>query len=308
MAVASDNVFPKVIIAEGAAPASPAAGDFKLFVDSADHLFKMKNSAGTVTTFGAGFSDPMTTRGDIIIRNASNVTARLGRGSAGQVFTSDGTDVAWATPAGGGSSRPYLSGITLHGTYGDDFTGASLDAKWTKRNLVTGDLTFQDGGGTYLSMLPPSGNASQAIFQPYTVSGAKTFLAAYNNWQNAVGIMVGPAIIDSSGNGCAALWYDNVQGLYLAKIVNYLYDSSVSNSTFVTWPQTFELNVPVWLGLRDNANGTYTAMISFNGYTWSPEVTGTPTAFTANRVGFGRLLGTPTTGQHKVSLDVFNAF
>jgi hypothetical protein len=49
----------------------------------------------------AALTDPMTTRGDIIIRNAANATARLGRGSAGTVLTSDGTDVAWGAAAAG---------------------------------------------------------------------------------------------------------------------------------------------------------------------------------------------------------------
>jgi hypothetical protein len=43
------------------------------------------------------FTDPMTTRGDLVYRNAANTTARLGAGTAGQVLKSDGTDIAWAT-------------------------------------------------------------------------------------------------------------------------------------------------------------------------------------------------------------------
>lgn len=39
--------------------------------------------------------DPMTTRGDIIVRNSSNVTARLGVGGANTVLKSDGTDPAY---------------------------------------------------------------------------------------------------------------------------------------------------------------------------------------------------------------------
>jgi hypothetical protein len=98
---ASDNPFPSVLFRETVDPANPAAGDQRLFVDT-DHLLKLRDSAGTVTTFGpSGMSDPMTTRGDMIVRNASNVTARLGRGTAGQVLTSDGTDLAWATPSAG---------------------------------------------------------------------------------------------------------------------------------------------------------------------------------------------------------------
>jgi len=48
-----------------------------------------------LTGLPSGFADPMTTRGDIIIRNASNVTSRLGKGTAGQVLKSDGTDIEW---------------------------------------------------------------------------------------------------------------------------------------------------------------------------------------------------------------------
>lgn len=50
---------------------------------------------------GGGFEDPMTTRGDMIIRNAANETVRLGVGAATQVLTSDGTDLSWQdAPAG----------------------------------------------------------------------------------------------------------------------------------------------------------------------------------------------------------------
>lgn len=50
MAKASDNVFPKLIVSEGSAPASPSAGQQKLYIDSADHKLKRKDSSGTVTT------------------------------------------------------------------------------------------------------------------------------------------------------------------------------------------------------------------------------------------------------------------
>jgi len=44
---------------------------------------------------GGGFADPMTTRGDIIIKNAGNNTTRLGVGTNNQMLKSDGTDIAW---------------------------------------------------------------------------------------------------------------------------------------------------------------------------------------------------------------------
>ena len=54
---------------------------------------------------GGGLTDPMTTRGDIIIRNSSNTTDRLGIGTDGQVLKSDGTDISWGDAAGGGAEN-----------------------------------------------------------------------------------------------------------------------------------------------------------------------------------------------------------
>jgi hypothetical protein len=50
----SDNPYPKILVVEGSAPASPAAGRQALFIDSADHHWKRKNSGGTVTDLEAG--------------------------------------------------------------------------------------------------------------------------------------------------------------------------------------------------------------------------------------------------------------
>jgi hypothetical protein len=49
-----------------------------------------------ISPAGLSFTDPMTTRGDIIIRDASNATARLAVGAAARLLRSDGTDIAWA--------------------------------------------------------------------------------------------------------------------------------------------------------------------------------------------------------------------
>lgn len=51
----------------------------------------------TQTAVAPGFSDPMTTRGDSIIRNSSNTTARLAVGGANTVYISDGTDPSWGS-------------------------------------------------------------------------------------------------------------------------------------------------------------------------------------------------------------------
>ena len=49
MAKASNNQFPSVLVTEqGSAPAGPAAGDQRIFIDSADHHLKRVDSGDTV--------------------------------------------------------------------------------------------------------------------------------------------------------------------------------------------------------------------------------------------------------------------
>ena len=121
---ASTNRFKGVTFQPQSTPATPATDDGRLFLDTADGLLKWIDDAGTVTEVtlgpsGGGLTDPMTTRGDMIIRNASNVTARLGKGSAGQVLTSDGTDIAWSTPSSGGITQAYVGYNAIGGTVED---------------------------------------------------------------------------------------------------------------------------------------------------------------------------------------------
>src|SRR5947207_2075820 len=54
MAIGSNNPFPSVLVVEGSAPSSPASGNQRAFIDSADHHLKLKNSGGTVTDLQAG--------------------------------------------------------------------------------------------------------------------------------------------------------------------------------------------------------------------------------------------------------------
>lgn len=72
--------------------------DYVLTADSAQAT-GMKWAASS-----SGFTDPMTTRGDIIYKS-STATTRLPIGTDGQVLTSDGTDIAWEDSAGGTSDK-----------------------------------------------------------------------------------------------------------------------------------------------------------------------------------------------------------
>lgn len=70
-----------------------------LLVEGPNITLTYDDVANTLTveaSASAGMTDPMTTRGDIIVRNASNVTARKALGAAATYLRSDGDDPLWA--------------------------------------------------------------------------------------------------------------------------------------------------------------------------------------------------------------------
>lgn len=102
-------------------------------------------------------ADVITTRGDLVYGNASNVADRLAIGASGTVLTSDGTDVSWQTPSGtgdvtaasniadnalvrgdGGAKGIQQSGITVDDS--DNLTG--IGALTMSGNLTVDSSTF----------------------------------------------------------------------------------------------------------------------------------------------------------------------
>lgn len=98
---------------ENVSPTAPAIPANKLPCAQVSLLVAstaITNSMLTDERVGVEFRDPLTTRGDIIVRNAANTTVRLPVGAAGAVLSSNGLDVVW------GSGIP--TGVTL------DYAGA----------------------------------------------------------------------------------------------------------------------------------------------------------------------------------------
>jgi len=60
------------------------------------------------------------TRGSLVYGNASGATARLAKGSAGTVLTSDGTDISWAAAAGGGGTG-FIESVDINNVTYVDF-------------------------------------------------------------------------------------------------------------------------------------------------------------------------------------------
>lgn len=158
--------------------------------------FHLAGSSNRTITFpdatGTVLLDPMTTRGDIIYRNSSNTTARLGRGTSGQVLTSDGTDISWQNPSGGISG----SGTTNELTYWTSSSAvgslstatypsltelsytkgltSSAQTQLTARELLTNKATNL---GTLNSDLYPT---TASLFQQRSVTGTDAIVSTDN--------------------------------------------------------------------------------------------------------------------------------
>ena len=103
------------------------------------------NGAGALPTWqaaptGGGMTDPMTTAGDMIYRNISNVTTRLPRGTNGEILT-----LVSGVPSWEPKQKPTLQAYQVgYGDLGSELTGSDYfvfyeDASYSRLNI---------GGGT----------------------------------------------------------------------------------------------------------------------------------------------------------------
>lgn len=92
-------------------------GNFRFDVDQTvgagqdNYVLTYDDGTGAISleASASGFSDPMTTRGDLIYKDSGGTTVRLPAGTANYVLTSDGTDIAWAASVAGVS---VFTGLT----------------------------------------------------------------------------------------------------------------------------------------------------------------------------------------------------
>lgn len=149
------------------------------------------DNAGTTTTdvvldtsFGI-----LTTRGDILIRNSSNVTARLAVGSSGYILTSDGTDVSWAAPSTVGhiieaAGTPLTQRANLNVTNGLTASDNSPDTDFKLGGTTIEDTTIEgdygvafikNDGDTYNRVRINGNDSDIAYFNGGTLGSDETY-------------------------------------------------------------------------------------------------------------------------------------
>lgn len=117
-----------------------ASGDYSVVLKDASN-----NTIWSVDPqTGLGAADTLTTRGDLLTRDASGYT-RLAIGTSGYVLTSSGTDAAWAAPAG--LPRDLIAGLTYANNVSDATNdldiavGSAMDATNTRMIVFGTALT-----------------------------------------------------------------------------------------------------------------------------------------------------------------------
>lgn len=213
-----DNLSPYLTMVETAEPTAPDAGQQRLYVDPVTHLLMIVDSTGAQSSVAgtAGLTDPMTTRGDIIVRNASNVTARLAIGSSGKVLQSDGTDISWQTPAGGSSlsyQQTFLGSdttMTSANTFYDGPTVTLSAGTWFLQGNILGlDSTGAGGtfevklwnGTTVLANTKLSGTATPQWLGPFPLSGVVVIASGTPTWKMSAASTGTGHLIKAAGDG-----------------------------------------------------------------------------------------------------------
>lgn len=153
MTKGSDNEFPSVLYKEGSAPANPAAGDQRTFIDSADHKFKRVNSSGTVTTIEGGGGSAVANSARVLYTGGDKTT------TSSTFVDVDATNAKLTLTTG---ARGVLIGVTVT-VKGTVATDLSLDID------IDGTLQGQTFGlvDVYLNT---TGNAHNASFTYLTAA------------------------------------------------------------------------------------------------------------------------------------------
>jgi hypothetical protein len=134
-------------------------------------------------------------RGDIVIGNSTPKWSRLALGTNGQVLTSNGTDIIWATPSGGGGGAA-LSALTFATASNSIANGVHAQTwNWNLDGTSTNAFTIADLGTSGTGTLFNLSVASSTNVKPFKITIAGTAVldtgVATSGTANRRGIAIG---------------------------------------------------------------------------------------------------------------------
>ncbi len=224
--------------------------------------------------------------------------------------------IAGASPGGWPLDR-----YSIDATYGDHFTGGSLNARWTRRNYASGAEAYAQGiDATYLRIAKVGRSNGDGYFQT-APSGDWTFAMKYIPrffTDGSSGIAWGIGVVDSAGSGVATCIYHNPRSYLLINATTYSSyggtfvmpgTTGTNQSVSILSGQGVAIDRWVWVYLRKSGTSYYIAY-SFDGEIWGPESPALTWSGTVDRIAMmDAPLGAVTSGTGNGSymdVDWFN--
>lgn len=257
---ASDNPFPSLLVTEGTAPSSPAAGKQRVYIDSTTHRLTRKTSAGTVVDIE---------------------TAAAGAPSTAKYLTGDLDGTLSAEKVKAALYRNYdpdeypTSGLTLS----DEFDDSSLDVAWSWDTSPGGTVSESTYPGfLYLTGGTDSSGTVRLLRRTFAPGGSTAFsvaaklnLAIENgNYNSRLGVRV----VDSSD---ATIWAVDVLGDGTTTASDG-YRIVSTASTWITAATVPLIMAPQYVLFTRDASNVYKGYASANGIVW--QYLGTTTTAT----------------------------
>lgn len=280
MTKASDNEFPSLLVKEGTAPASPGSGDQRVFIDSSDHLLKVKNSSGTVTAVGGSASGSITASGytQTTARLLGRTTASTGAIEEITVGTGLSLSAGSLSATGGGSSGSFttLSGWTTLGTL-DTSNVTDVANYWHAKRACSSDIN-----GIYKAV-PGS--------TPYTITVHIPSIWLTGSNHPSIGIM----LLDSTPTAIREFSLNLVSGATLYTSLRR-YTNRTTFSTAVDTALTTQIFIEqLWLQLLYTSSSSVTFRWSLDGMLYH-DISGlTAISPTLTAAYYGLCLSDPVT-------------
>lgn len=285
------------------------------------------SNATDVSSVSAVGGSSNVAREDHVHKGVHQITSNTSNGKVGDVNLTAGsgialgvsgqnvtiTNISSGSGGGGGSSganasHPMpLDSYTLDGTYGDDFTSASLAGIWTRRNFTSGAETRQFGPKATYMRISTSGRAAGDGYFQTAPGGDWTFaMASVQRIPSSDFNSFGVAVVDSSGNGAVAAWYDSPLAMLSEGVTTYSSYSGAFGQTTTRYG-SFTINLrgeqKQWIYLRKSGTNYYAAF-SLDGEVWSDESSALSWGGTVDRVGM--LLAPLSSIPAIIDVDWFN--
>ncbi len=178
---------------------APVSGTFVVgdyVIDRSGVLWICTVAGSPGTWVSAGFQNPMTTVGDLIVGAASGAPARLASGTTTYVLTSNGVAAtpSWQVPSGGGGGA---------GTTGYQFQQTRIDNTTNKTTTSTSFVVIDNTNLPPLSVNMQTGGVAKLLLtgETYNTSTNTTMF----DWQVVQPTMGTTRVYNSTDNGAALI-------------------------------------------------------------------------------------------------------